>query len=88
MPKREPVLRQLGFVMLSPSQALAVMVGSEGSVENRVSDLPAGVSQSALAEVGNYVSSRLSGLTLPQAQARLAGEIGDGKRRSTRPRRS
>jgi heat-inducible transcriptional repressor len=79
VPKREPVLRQLGFVMLSPGQALAVMVGSEGSVENRVIDLPAGVNASALAEVGNYVSARLSGLTLPQAQARLAEEIKAGK---------
>jgi heat-inducible transcriptional repressor len=79
VPKREPVLRQLGFVMLSPSQALAVMVGSEGSVENRVIDIPPGVTASALAEVGNYVSSRLSGLTLPQALARLGEEIRAGK---------
>jgi heat-inducible transcriptional repressor len=79
VPKREPVLRQLGFVMLSPGQALVVMVGAEGSVENRVIDLPPGVTASALAEVGNYVSARLSGLTLHDAQKRLAGEIGAGK---------
>jgi heat-inducible transcriptional repressor len=72
------VLRQLGFVQLSPTQALAVMVGAEGSVENRVVDLPAGVTASALAEVGNYVSARLSGLTLPEAQKRLAQEISAG----------
>jgi heat-inducible transcriptional repressor len=79
VPKHEPVLRQLGFVMLSPLQALAVMVGSDGSVENRVIDLPPGVTASSLAEVGNYVSSRLSGLTLTGAQARLAEEIRAGK---------
>ena len=79
VPKREPVLRQLGFVQLSPTQALAVMVGSEGTVENRVVELPPGVTASALAEVGNYVSSRLSGLTLPQARARLGDEIRVGK---------
>ena len=79
VPKREPVLRQLGFVMLSPTQALAVMVGAEGSVENRVVDLPPGVTASALAEVGNYVSARLSGLTLPEAQRRLAREIVEEK---------
>jgi heat-inducible transcriptional repressor len=79
VPKREPVLRQLGFVQLSPTQALAVMVGAEGSVENRVVDLPAGVTPSALAEVGNYVSSRLSGLTLHEARLRLEREINDGK---------
>ena len=79
VPKREPVLRQLGFVMLSPTQALAVMVGAEGTVENRVVDLPPGVTPSSLAEVGNYVSSRLSGLTLGEAQHRLGREIQDGK---------
>jgi heat-inducible transcriptional repressor len=79
VPKREPVLRQLGFVQLSPTQALAVMVGAEGSVENRVVDLPAGVTASALAEVGNYVSARLAGLTLPEAQRRLAEEIRAGR---------
>src|SRR5918997_5988788 len=79
VPKREPVLRQLGFVQLSPSQALAVMVGAEGSVENRVVDIPPGITASALAEVGNYVSARLSGLTLPEAQRRLAEEIRQGE---------
>jgi heat-inducible transcriptional repressor len=79
VPKREPVLRQFGFVQLSPGQALAVLVGGDGSVENRVVDLPPGVTPSSLAEVGNYVSSRLSGLTLSQAQTRLGEEIRAGE---------
>src|SRR3712207_3982257 len=79
VPKEEPVLRQLAFVQISPSQALAVLVGADGNVENRVVDLPASVSPSALGEVGNYVSARLSGLTLSDAQARLASEIRAGK---------
>ncbi|MEA3034531.1 MAG: heat-inducible transcriptional repressor [Sphingomonadales bacterium] len=79
VPRREPVLRQLGFVQLSSTQALAVMVGAEGSVENRVVDLPPGITPSALAEIGNYVSARLSGLTLPDARGRLAEEIRDGR---------
>jgi len=79
VPKEEPALKQLAFVPLSASQAVAVVVGGDGSVENRVIDLPPGVTPSTLIEVGNYVSARLSGLTLPDAQARLAGEIRDGK---------
>ncbi|HEX8525970.1 heat-inducible transcriptional repressor HrcA, partial [Allosphingosinicella sp.] len=79
VPKREPVLKQLGFVQLSPTQALAVLVGADGAVENRVIDLPPGVTPSALGEVGNYVSARLSGLTLSEAQARLVEEIKDGR---------
>ena len=79
VPKREPVLRQFGFVPLSADQALAVMVGHDGSVENRVVELPPGVSASTLAEAGNYVSARLSGLTLVEALARLDAEIRAGE---------
>jgi heat-inducible transcriptional repressor len=79
VPKEEPVLRQLAFVPLSPGQALAVLVGADGSVENRVMDVPPGLSPGALAEVGNYVSARLSGLTLSDAQVRLGEEISAGR---------
>ncbi|MFN3945697.1 MAG: heat-inducible transcriptional repressor HrcA [Allosphingosinicella sp.] len=79
VPKREPVLRQFAFVQISPVQALAVLVGNDGSVENRVVDLPPGISPATLTEVGNYVSARLSGLTLSEAQGRLVEEIRAGK---------
>ena len=79
VPKEEPVLRQLAFVPLSPSQAVAVVVGSDGSVENRVVDIPPGVTPSMLNEVGNYVSARLAGLTMREAQARLAAELKAGR---------
>ena len=71
VPKRELVLRQVSFVPLSADQALAVMVGEDGTVENRVVAVPAGVTPGALAEAANYMSARLAGLTLAQAQARL-----------------
>jgi len=76
-PKSELRLRQLSFVPLAPDRALAVLVGVDGSVENRVVALPQGTSALALAEVGNYVSARLSGLTLSEAEARLRAEIGE-----------
>ena len=79
VPNQEPVLRQLAFVQLSPGQAVAIVVGSDGSVENRVIDLPVGVTPSMLAEVGNYVSARLSGLTIREAQSRLETELSAGR---------
>jgi heat-inducible transcriptional repressor len=79
VPKAEPQLRQLAFVPLSPRQAVAVVVGGDGSVENRVIDLPPGVTASTLAEAGNYVSARLSGLTLREARTRLADELRAGQ---------
>ncbi len=79
VPKREPVLRQFGFVPLSPDQALVVMVGQDGSVENRVVELPEGVTASALVEASNYVSQRFFGLTLAEALARVDLEIRAGE---------
>lgn len=79
VPRGEPVLRQLSFVPLSMGQAVAVLVGADGSVENRVVDLPPDVSPSALNEAANYVSARLAGLTLGEAQVRLADEIARGR---------
>jgi heat-inducible transcriptional repressor len=78
-PKRELTLKQLSFVPLSPSQALAVLVGADGSVENRVVSLDGGMSASALTEVSNFVNAQLVGLTLAEAEARLRAEIRERK---------
>lgn len=79
VPQREVVLRQFGFVPLSHEQAMAVLVGQDGSVENRVVAIPNGVTPSMLIEAGNYISARLAGLTLGEARARLSHEIGAGR---------
>ena len=78
-PKQELRLRQLSFVPLAPGRALAVLVGADGNVENRVVALDPGTSPDALAEVANFVTARLSGLTLSEAEARLRHEIRDRK---------
>jgi len=78
-PKRELTLKQLSFVPLSTTRALAVLVGSDGSVENRVVSLDADTSAAALTEVSNFINARLSGLTLADAEARLRAEIRDRK---------
>ncbi len=78
-PKQELRLRQLSFVPLAPDRALAVLVGADGTVENRVVALEPGTSPDALNEVANFVNARLSGLTLAEAQARLRAEVRDRK---------
>lgn len=75
VPRQEPTLRQFNFVRLSSSQLLAVLVGDDGSVENRILDVPGDLNDSALNAAGNYISARLSGLTLAEALAKLDGEI-------------
>jgi heat-inducible transcriptional repressor len=75
VPKREVVLRQFNFARLARDKALAILVGADGSVENRVVAIAPSVSDAALIEAGNYISARLSGFTLSQAIARLDQEI-------------
>lgn len=78
-PKRELTLKQLNFVSLSSTRALAVLVGADGSVENRILSLDASASASALTEVSNFINARFSGLTLAEAEARLRAEIRERK---------
>ena len=72
VPKRELTLRSIGFVPLSPGQAMAVLVAEDGSVENRVIDLPPGMTPSALIEAGNFMSATLGGADLTGATVRGA----------------
>lgn len=78
-PKRELVLKQLSFVALSERRALAVLVGADGSVENRIVSLDGAASAHALNEVSNFINARLAGLTLGEAEARLRSEIRERK---------
>lgn len=75
VPNREAVLKQFSFARLSKRQALAILVGDDGSVENRLIEISSSTSESALTEAGNYITARLSGLTLAQALSRLDNEI-------------
>jgi heat-inducible transcriptional repressor len=74
-PKSEPVIRQLNLVPLGPGRALAVLVGADGSIENRVVALPPELPSQALEEAQNYANARLSGLTLAEAVGRLQAEL-------------
>ncbi len=79
VPKREAVLKQFSFARLSAEKTLAILVGTDGSVENRVVDIAADVDDGTLIEAGNYITAILSGLTLSQAMQQLEAEILAGK---------
>jgi heat-inducible transcriptional repressor len=78
-PKRELVLKQLSFVALNDRRALAILVGADGTVENRIVSLDGGTTAHALTEVSNFINARLAGLTLADAEARLRMEIRERK---------
>lgn len=76
-PKSQPRLRQISLVPLGDGRTLAILVGVDGSVENRVIELAADTSESMLTAAANYVNSHLAGLNLPDAVERLRREIAD-----------
>ena len=74
-PRQDVRLKQLSLVSLAPDRALAVLVGTDGSVENRIINLDPGTNPAALTEVTNFVNARLAGLSLVEAEGRLRIEI-------------
>ncbi len=78
-PKTEPVMRQLSLVRLSPERALAVLVGADGAIENRLLALPPDVTDEALTEAQNYVNAHGAGATLGEAVERLKAELASGR---------
>ncbi|TQL16588.1 heat-inducible transcription repressor HrcA [Zymomonas mobilis] len=75
VPKQELVLKQLGFVVLDDNRALAIIVGSDGSVENRVIELSTSFPASALTEASNYINAHFSGYSFSEAKKSLFNQI-------------
>jgi heat-inducible transcriptional repressor len=74
-PKRETPLKQAEFVPLGPGRAIVVLIGGDGTVENRVIETPPGLPPSALTEASNYVSARMAGKTLEEARSQIGQEL-------------
>lgn len=68
-------IKHIEFVSLDTRRALLVLVDEDGSVENRVLTLPAGLPPSALVEASNYLNSRLRGTTLQEARSHIEKEL-------------
>ncbi|WP_373288748.1 heat-inducible transcriptional repressor HrcA [Croceicoccus mobilis] len=75
VPAREPRLRQMSLVPLGEGRALAVLVGDDGDVENRLIELAPGTDVSALEQAGNYITSQLAGRTLAEASRAMHREL-------------
>jgi heat-inducible transcriptional repressor len=69
--KENARIKHIEFVRLEPEKALAVLVGEDGSVENRVVATPAGMPASTLVEVGNYLNAHVRGRTLTEAREEI-----------------
>lgn len=65
-------VKHIEFVSLDPGKGLVVLVGEDGTVENRLVDLPFGLPPSALREATNYLNAHLRGVTVSEARAEIA----------------
>lgn len=77
--KQISTLKHIEFVALEPGKALVVLVGEDGSVENRVIDLPKGLPPSSLSEASNFLNARIRGLTIADAKQQLETHLTKAK---------
>lgn len=77
--KADTRLKHIEFVRLEPERALAVLVGEDGQVENRVLNVPAGLPASALTEAGNFLNAHIRGKTLSELRAEIEAALAQGQ---------
>ncbi|MEM1138367.1 MAG: heat-inducible transcriptional repressor HrcA [Pseudomonadota bacterium] len=73
--KSDVPLKHLEVVQTQPGQGLVILVSETGVVENRVLDLPLGMTPSALREAVNYLNARLQGRTIGEARQEILVEV-------------
>lgn len=74
-PKSDGPLRQVEFVPLSPGRVLVVLIAQDGTVENRLLEVPANLTPTILEQATNYISHNLKGRTLSQFVSHMANDI-------------
>jgi heat-inducible transcriptional repressor len=61
--KQDSTIRHIEFIRLDQTRALVVLVGGNDQVENRVMELPDGVTAGQLIEAANFLNAHLAGRT-------------------------
>ncbi|RMD88358.1 MAG: heat-inducible transcriptional repressor HrcA [Alphaproteobacteria bacterium] len=74
-PKAEAPVKHIEFVAISPERALVVIVTEEGTVENRVIDLPPGLPAASLTRATNYLNARFQNRTFEEARGIIETEL-------------
>ncbi len=73
--KADMRIKHVEFVPLDPTKALAVLVGEDNNVENRVVDLPPGLPAASLTQAANYLNAHFQGRTIDETALRLEQDI-------------
>jgi len=64
-------LKHIEFIRIEKNKALVVIVGENGSVENRIMELPPGITAANLNEASNFLNANLSGRNISEAKSEL-----------------
>ena len=79
-PKHDVRLKHIEFMRLATGKALVVLVGDDGSVENRALDIPDDFPPSSLVAATNYFNARFQGRTIGEIEKIVSSEIDNIKR--------
>ena len=74
-PKSDGAIKHIEFAQLGAGRALVILVGADGQVENRVIEVPPGITPSALTEAANYLNTRATGRNLTGLRQRVAEDM-------------
>lgn len=72
--KSDLMLKHIEFIRLDAERAMVVLVGEDGSVENRVLPLPPGLAANALTQASNYLAHYAVGKTLNETRKALLAQ--------------
>jgi len=75
----EEVFRHIEFIRIGNHKVLAILVSSNGTVQNRLVETGTELSQADLAAMGNYLNELMEGLTISQARQRIQEEMHNEK---------
>ncbi len=73
--------QHIEFVPLHGGKLLAILVTSEGTIENKLVAAELGIDDSRLERIHNYLNELLGGLTLSEVRERVLRELGEQKNR-------
>ncbi|MFC3715473.1 heat-inducible transcriptional repressor HrcA [Luteimonas soli] len=81
VPRRDRfAFRHIDFVRLDERRVLAILVFTDGEIQNRAVEMPRPLSASELEWIANYLNQNYAGLGLAEIRERLVGEL-DHERR-------
>jgi len=73
------VFRHIEFLRLAPRRILAILVSSNGAVQNRLVESETDIDQEDLVRMGNYLNELMRGLTISEARTRILAEMQNEK---------